>query len=144
MCRWGSKLINDGYINFYQFIVSFLGVYFSGQATSQLFVFAGSESHQHPDVMASTNHIALEDFTSGHKAANYYFWISALEPTIQETPENSGKGPEDRCKSFDLENVQFAYPLVPQNRVLKGISLSVSPATFPSSKYKVTLTTLKL
>ncbi|KZL85124.1 multidrug pheromone exporter [Colletotrichum incanum] len=108
---WGSKLINDGYINFYQFIVSFMGVYFSGQATSQLFVFAGN-------------------FTKGHKAANYYFWISALEPTIQETPENSGKGPEDGCKSFDLENVQFAYPLAPQNRVLKGISLTIQPGEF--------------
>ncbi|GKT61374.1 ABC multidrug exporter [Colletotrichum tofieldiae] len=108
---WGSKLINDGYINFYQFIVSFMGVYFSGQATSQLFVFAGN-------------------FTKGHKAANYYFWISALEPTIQDTPENSGKGPEDGCKSFDLENVQFAYPLAPQNRVLKGISLTIQPGEF--------------
>ncbi|WYZ33785.1 hypothetical protein EsH8_I_000061 [Colletotrichum jinshuiense] len=108
---WGSKLINDGYINFYQFIVSFMGVYFSGQATSQLFVFAGN-------------------FTKGHKAANYYFWISAFEPTIQETPENSGKGPEDGCKSFDLENVQFAYPVAPQNLVLKGISLTIQPGEF--------------
>lgn len=133
MLRWGSKLIDDGYINFYQFIVSFLGVYFSGQATSQLFVFAGSESHQHPDVLAELTTL-LEDFTSGHKAANYYFWISALEPTIQETPENRGKGPEDGCKSFNLENVQFAYPLVPHNRILNGISLTVSHITFLKMK----------
>ncbi len=45
MFRWGSKLINDGYISFYQFIVSFMGVYYSGQAASQLFVFAGSKSY---------------------------------------------------------------------------------------------------
>lgn len=59
-------------------------------------------------------------------AANYYFWISALEPTIQETAENKDKGPRDGCKSFNLSDVQFAYPLAPQKRVLKGISLTVS------------------
>ena len=41
--RWGSKLINDGEITFYQFIVSFMGVYFSGQATALAFSFASSE-----------------------------------------------------------------------------------------------------
>ncbi|KAH6677860.1 multidrug/pheromone exporter [Plectosphaerella plurivora] len=108
---WGSKLINDGYINFYQFIVSFMGVYFSGQATTQLFGFAGN-------------------FSKGHKAANYYFWISALKPTIEETPENSGIGPQEGCKSFNLGNVQFSYPLAPRNRVLKGISLNIQPGKF--------------
>jgi hypothetical protein len=41
--RWGAKLINDGEIDFYQFIVSFMGVYFSGQATALAFSFAGSK-----------------------------------------------------------------------------------------------------
>lgn len=40
---WGSKLVSNGEISFYQFIVSFMGVYFSGQAAGQLFSFAGSE-----------------------------------------------------------------------------------------------------
>lgn len=43
--RWGSKLINDGEISLYQFIVSFMGVYFSGQATALAFSFASSESN---------------------------------------------------------------------------------------------------
>lgn len=64
-------------------------------------------------------------------AANYYFWISALEPTIQETAVNKDKGLRDGCKSFDLSDVQFAYPLAPQKRVLKGISLSVSKKDDP-------------
>lgn len=44
MNRWGSKLINDGDITFYQFIVSFMGVYFSGQATALAFSFSSSKS----------------------------------------------------------------------------------------------------
>lgn len=41
--RWGAKLINDGQISLYQFIVSFMGVYFSGQATALAFSFASSK-----------------------------------------------------------------------------------------------------
>ncbi|RKK98516.1 Leptomycin B resistance protein pmd1 [Fusarium oxysporum] len=111
LAGWGSKLINDGHINFYQFIVSFMGVYFSGQAASQLFVFAGN-------------------FTKGHMAANYYFWISALEPTIQETADNRDKGPKDGCKSVKLSDVQFSYPLAPHNQVLKGVSLNIQSGEF--------------
>jgi hypothetical protein len=40
--RWGSKLINDGDISFYQFMVSFMGIFFSGQAAGQLFGFSSS------------------------------------------------------------------------------------------------------
>ena len=43
VCRWGSKLINDGEISMYQFMVSFMGVYFSGQAAGQVFSFASSK-----------------------------------------------------------------------------------------------------
>ena len=47
---WGSKLINDGEISLYQFIVSFMGVYFSGQAAALAFSFASSKyiSHESP------------------------------------------------------------------------------------------------
>lgn len=43
MLRWGSKLVNDGEITFYQFMVAFMGVYFSGMAAGTLFSFAGSK-----------------------------------------------------------------------------------------------------
>jgi ATP-binding cassette subfamily B (MDR/TAP) protein 1 len=39
-------MINDGEISLYQFIVSFMGVYFSGQATALAFSFVSSESNQ--------------------------------------------------------------------------------------------------
>jgi ATP-binding cassette subfamily B (MDR/TAP) protein 1 len=42
--RWGSKLVSDGEISFYQLMVSFMGVYFSGQAAGQMFSFASSKS----------------------------------------------------------------------------------------------------
>jgi hypothetical protein len=79
--RWGSKLINDGYINFYQFIVSFLGVYFSGQATSQLFVFAGSESHQHPNVVATLTTLPSK---ISHRATKPQITIFGYLPSSQQ------------------------------------------------------------
>lgn len=42
-CRYGSKLVHDGEIGLYQFMVSFMGVYFSGQAAGQLFSFSSSK-----------------------------------------------------------------------------------------------------
>ncbi|KAH7143791.1 multidrug/pheromone exporter [Dactylonectria macrodidyma] len=108
---WGSKLVSNGEISFYQFIVSFMGVYFSGQAAGQLFSFAGS-------------------FTQANSAANYYFWICGLQPTIQETQENINKVPKEGCNSYKFEDVEFSYPLAPDNRVLKGVSLDVEPGQF--------------
>lgn len=42
-CRYGSKLMSDGEISFYQFIVSFMSVYFSGQGCGQMVSFASSK-----------------------------------------------------------------------------------------------------
>ncbi|KAF7557236.1 hypothetical protein G7Z17_g788 [Cylindrodendrum hubeiense] len=108
---WGSKLISQGEITFYQFMVSFMGVYFCGQATGQMFSFVSS-------------------FTKACQAANYFFWLDELEPTIRETEDNSEKGPKDDCKTIGLESVQFSYPLAPDNRVLKGISLQIKSGEF--------------
>ncbi|KAE8372771.1 P-loop containing nucleoside triphosphate hydrolase protein [Aspergillus bertholletiae] len=101
---WGSKLIHDGNITFFQFIVSFMGVYFSGQAAGQLFSFSSS-------------------FTKANEAANYYFWITSLSPMIQETKENRSNGPSNKCLTIDFQDVQFSYPLAPDTRILKGVSL---------------------
>lgn len=104
--RWGSKLIHDGDITFYQFIVSFMGVYFSGQAAGQLFSFSSS-------------------FTKANEAANYYFWITNLSPLIQETKENRDNGPSNNCQAIDFQGIQFSYPLAPDTRILKGVSFNV-------------------
>ncbi|KAL4747255.1 hypothetical protein BDW72DRAFT_209714 [Aspergillus terricola var. indicus] len=108
---WGSKLINDGEISLYQFIVSFMGVYFSGQATALAFSFASS-------------------FTKANQAANYYFWLDMIDGTIRENDDNCNEGPEDVCRSIDFEDVRFAYPLAPENLVLKGVSLSIRRGAF--------------
>ncbi|KAI8681757.1 hypothetical protein NCS55_00428700 [Fusarium keratoplasticum] len=108
---WGSKLVHDGEISFYQLMVSFMGVFFSGQAAGQLFSFASS-------------------FTKANQATNYYFWLKELEPTIRETEENKEKGPANGCRSYDFDDVQFSYPLAPDNRVLKGVSLKINRGEF--------------
>jgi ATP-binding cassette subfamily B (MDR/TAP) protein 1 len=51
--RWGSKLVFQGEITFYQFIVSFMGVFFSGQAGAQLLSFSSS-AFSHPDQALAT------------------------------------------------------------------------------------------
>ncbi|KFA70912.1 hypothetical protein S40288_10162 [Stachybotrys chartarum IBT 40288] len=109
--RWGSTLTNRGDIDFYQFIVSFMGLYFSGQATALAFSFASS-------------------FTKANQAANYYFWLKDLNGTIRETDDNREKGPEHNCSSYDFQDVKFSYPLAPDNRVLKGVSLSIQKGDF--------------
>ncbi|KAE8309901.1 P-loop containing nucleoside triphosphate hydrolase protein [Aspergillus transmontanensis] len=108
---WGSKLINDGEITLYQFIVSFMGIYFSGQATALAFSFASS-------------------LTKANQASNYYFWLDSLHGTIRETDDNREEGPKHGCRSYDLQDVQFSYPLAPDHRVLKGVSLSIQRGDF--------------
>ncbi|KAF5489359.1 Leptomycin B resistance protein pmd1 [Colletotrichum siamense] len=108
---WGSRLVSDGEINFSQFIISFMGVFFSGQAAGMIFSFSSS-------------------FTKANSAANYYFWLMGLEPTIQDTQENGDKGPPDGCSSYGFDNVQFSYPLAPDTRVLKGVTLKIDRGQF--------------
>ncbi|VUC28109.1 unnamed protein product [Clonostachys rosea] len=108
---WGSKLIVDGEITFYQFIVSFMGVYFSGQATALAFSFVSS-------------------ITKANQAANYYFWLRGLDGTIRDTFGNREIGPENGDYSYGFEDVKFAYPLAPDNRVLKGVSFQINKGDF--------------
>ncbi|KAI7554832.1 ATP-binding cassette multidrug transport protein [Hortaea werneckii] len=108
---WGSKLIQQGDIDFYQFIVSFMAVYFSGQGCATIFTFASS-------------------FTKANSAANYFFWLHSLEGTVRETDQNRDSVSSGGCTSYKLEDVKFAYPLAPDNSVLKGVSLSIRPGQF--------------
>lgn len=63
-------------------------------------------------------------FTKATAAAG--FWILNLQPTVQETKENQNRGPGAGCTQYGFEDLQFSYPLAPDTRVLKGLSLQVS------------------
>ncbi|KAK1706426.1 P-loop containing nucleoside triphosphate hydrolase protein [Colletotrichum acutatum] len=108
---WGSKLVANGELTFSQFIISFMGLFFSGQAGATFFSYSSS-------------------FTKAKTAANYCFWLSNLMPTIREKKETKGKGPAVECQMIDFREVQFSYPLAPDNRVLKGVSLKIDRGQF--------------
>ncbi|TLD26668.1 hypothetical protein PspLS_04605 [Pyricularia sp. CBS 133598] len=108
---YGARLMSFGEATFYEFFVAFIGVFFAGQQASILFTFSSS-------------------FTKALHAANYYFWIKNLDPTIRETDENRRKGPRDNVSSIELDQVRFAYPLRPDSQVLRGVSLEVKPGSF--------------
>nr|WOF01067.1 leptomycin B resistance protein Pmd1 [Corynespora cassiicola] len=108
---WGSKLVTDGEISFYQFIVSFMAIFFSGTSAGTLFSYAGS-------------------FTKGHQAANYFFWLSGLQPTITETNCNKELGPMEGCKTYNLNNLRFSYPLAPNSQVLNDVSMTIQRGEF--------------
>ncbi|RKK94997.1 Leptomycin B resistance protein pmd1 [Fusarium oxysporum] len=98
---FGSKLVSQGEITFPKFIISFLGVFFSGQAAGTIFSFSSS-------------------FTKANSAANYYFWLTSLQPIIRDTDDNRVKGPANGGSSIDFQNVQFSYPLAPEKRIERG------------------------
>ena len=103
---YGCRLLSFGDVELFDFFVAFMGVFFSGQATSILFQFTTS-------------------MTKGKNAANYCFWLNELEPTVQETPQNRDNGPTSGGP-VELEDVRFSYPLRPDATVLKGVNLEVS------------------
>ncbi|CAM1508090.1 Fc.00g049380.m01.CDS01 [Cosmosporella sp. VM-42] len=107
---YGCRLLSFDQISMYDFFVAFLGVFFSGQASAQLFQFSTS-------------------ITKGVNAANYIFWLHELQPTIQEGPDNHDNGPEEGGPmSFD--EVRFSYPLRPHAQVLRGVDLDIKPGQF--------------
>jgi hypothetical protein len=112
-----------------------LGVFFSGQAAAVIFSFSSSQ-YIIPISINSSNTIT-PGFTKANSAANYYFWLTCLQPMIQETDENKEKGPADGGSSIDFQDVQFSYPLAPEKRVIKGLDLTVS---VPRSMEKTILT----
>ncbi|KAH8629622.1 Leptomycin B resistance protein pmd1 [Alternaria alternata] len=108
---WGSKLVTAGEISFYQFMVSFMVIFFSGTSAGTLLSFSGS-------------------FTKGHQAANYFFWLSELQPVITETNDNRSIAPMESCMAYELNDLQFSYPLVPDSQVLKGVSMTIRRGEF--------------
>jgi ATP-binding cassette subfamily B (MDR/TAP) protein 1 len=102
---YGCRLLSSGDISMYDFFVAFLGVFFSGQASSQIFQFSTS-------------------ITKGVNAANYIFWLHQLEPTVRVTPDNHDNEPTS-TSPINVDNIRFAYPLRPAAPVLRGVNIKV-------------------
>ncbi|KAH8199061.1 hypothetical protein TruAng_006799 [Truncatella angustata] len=112
---YGCKLVSQGEVTFYEFFISFMGTFFSGQAASQMFAYTSN----------------APGMTKGKSAANYLFWIEALQPTIRpDTAENHNHRPTNDISSIELNKVQFSYPLRPDARVLRGIELDIKRGEF--------------
>ncbi|KAE8423645.1 P-loop containing nucleoside triphosphate hydrolase protein [Aspergillus pseudocaelatus] len=107
---YGCRLLSFGDISMYNFFVAFLGVFFSGQASSQVFQFSTS-------------------ITKGVNAADYIFWLHKLQPTIRVTPENRDNSPVS-SSSINFHHVKFSYPLRPDAPVLKGVNLKIERGQF--------------
>ena len=107
---WGSQLVANREITLFQFFVSFMSVFFSAQATSQIFQFSTS-------------------MTKGMNGGNYIFWLQESEPTVQENPLNQDKRPKSGGP-IALDNVRFSYPLRPDTAVLKNVSLEIKKGQF--------------
>ncbi|KAG5962267.1 hypothetical protein E4U57_007211 [Claviceps arundinis] len=107
---YGCRLVSFGEIGMFDFFVTFMGVFYAGQATAQLFMFSTS-------------------MTKGKNAANYIFWLRELQPTVAETSENADKGPKSGGP-IKLDSIRFSYPLRPDAQVLRGIDLEIKKGQF--------------
>ncbi|KAI8237345.1 Leptomycin B resistance protein pmd1 [Colletotrichum sp. SAR 10_86] len=108
---WGCTLVKDSQISFYQFFVSFMGVFFAGNLASTLFSYTSS-------------------ITKGKGATHFYLWVKSLQPTVQETQENRSIVPQRAVETIDMDSVKFSYPLRPDVQVLKGANLNIRSGEF--------------
>ncbi|KAF5702669.1 ABC transporter [Fusarium globosum] len=107
---YGCYLLSFDQISIYAFFVAFLGVFFSGQSAAQLFQYSTS-------------------VTKGINAANYIFWLQDLQPSVRETDENRGNGPESG-DTVNIRDVHFSYTLRPEMRILRGINVNIKKGQF--------------
>ncbi|AEO57211.1 ABC transporter [Thermothelomyces thermophilus ATCC 42464] len=107
---YGCRLMASDETTLYNFFVAFMGVFFAGQATAQMFQFSTS-------------------ITNAKNAANYMFWISGLQPTVRETDENRDNSPKSGGP-ISLDSVRFSYPLRPDAMVLRGLNLEITKGQF--------------
>ncbi|TLS21374.1 uncharacterized protein PpBr36_10203 [Pyricularia pennisetigena] len=107
---YGTRLVADREITLFQFFVSFMSVFFSAQATSQIFQFSTS-------------------MTKGMNGANYIFWLTGIQPTVSPTPDNKDRAPR-AGGPIELHDVRFSYPLRPEATVLKDVSLEIKRGQF--------------
>ncbi|EEY20524.1 multidrug resistance protein [Verticillium alfalfae VaMs.102] len=120
---WGSKLIFEEKVTFYQFIASFMAVYFSGQGAGQMFSFSSStirdniahglpESSASPGSAPATTDAQIEQAC---RAANAWTFIASL-PEGLDTP--CGQGGGQQLSGGQRQRVAIARALVRDPAVL--------------------------
>jgi ATP-binding cassette subfamily B (MDR/TAP) protein 1 len=111
---YGSRLLSTGEYDSTQFFTVFISVIFSGEGTAQFFSYSSS-------------------FTKSKRAANYLLWLHSVEPKMRERAltspadaekDDAGEGPSAEVNCTDLT---FSYPLRPQHKVLRGVSVKAEP-----------------
>ncbi|KAK1961592.1 ABC transporter [Colletotrichum sublineola] len=108
---WGCTLVKNQDISFYQFFVSFMGVFFAGNLASTLFTYTSS-------------------ITKGKNATHFYLWVKSLQPVVKETQHNQAVIPPRHIEAIGVDNVKFSYPLKPDMQVLQGVSIDVKTGEF--------------
>ncbi|KAH6644200.1 putative ABC transporter [Boeremia exigua] len=126
---YGAQLIAKGEYDVTQFFVIFIAIVFGGQGVAQFFSYSTS-------------------ITKAKGSANYILWLRTVKPNIGESPETEGKGPESDG-TIAMEDVEFRYKQRNASRVLRGISMKITPGTFaafvgPSGCGKSTVVSLLL
>ncbi|KAF2136052.1 uncharacterized protein K452DRAFT_303071 [Aplosporella prunicola CBS 121167] len=107
---YGSRLVSTREYSMHQFFIVFVGVFLSGQAAAQFFMYTTS-------------------ITKAISAGNYIWWLRSLKPVVTETDENKDIGP-DADAPLVLNDVRFSYPTRHDTKVLRGISISIQPGNF--------------
>lgn len=82
---YGCKLVSEGSVTFYQFFVSFMGVFFAGQNASQMFAYTTSKSF---NFMRKKAHLISHRYYKGDKRGKLLF---LAHPSTTGDHRNTGK-----------------------------------------------------
>ena len=107
---YGGKLISSGEYNMFQFFVCFIAVIFGAQSAGTIFSFA-------PD-MGKAKHAAIALKTLFDRKPSIDIWSE--EGTKLESMEGS----------IEFRDVHFRYPSRPEQRVLRGLNITVKPGQY--------------
>ena len=114
LCFWyGGKLIDDGEMNFYEFMKGLFVLAFAGSGAGQAATFAGDQA-------------------KAKAAVSKAFWLMDRTPPIDSRPwgEDGAERPVDAKRAtglIELKGVGFVYPRRPDAVVFGGIDLRVEP-----------------
>ncbi|KAI2642590.1 ABC transporter [Xylaria nigripes] len=107
---YGGTLIANREYDMFQFFVCFMAVVYSAQSAGAIFSFA-------PD-MSKAHHAAIELKT-----------LFDRKPTI-DTWSDEGEEVREIDGTIEFRDVHFRYPTRPEQRVLRGLNLSVRPGQY--------------